>query len=41
VRVAGRAEPIARRPRSIGPERAVAERGHRELDDQLELACEA
>lgn len=41
VRVASRAEPTARRPRSVGPERAVAERGHRELDDQLELAYEA
>lgn len=38
VRVASRAEPVGHRPRSLGPERAVAQRGHRELDRQLNLA---
>lgn len=39
VRVASRAEPAPRRPRRIGPETAVAARGHAELDAQLALAA--
>lgn len=38
VRVASRAEPVGHHRRSLGPERAVAERGHRELDRQLDFA---